>query len=87
MAAAHAASAGGRGRETCLSPALPLSGGGGVGQAGDAAHGVVDAVALEPAAAQDLAGPHPDKDALRSCADLIVRAVVLPLPAGQRTGG
>jgi hypothetical protein len=41
-------------------------------QAGDAAHGVVDAVAFEPAVAEDLLGLHSSKDVLNSCADLLV---------------
>ncbi len=51
-------------------------------QAGDAARGVVDTVALESAVAEDLPG-HAGEDTLDAGADLPVERVALPLPAGQ----
>lgn len=41
-------------------------------QPGDAAHGVVDTVALEPAVAEAFPGLHPGKDVLHSRTDLLV---------------
>jgi hypothetical protein len=57
---------------TCLSSATVLSSKVETVQAGDAAHGVVDAVTLETAVAENLPVFHPGKDVLHSCTDLLV---------------
>ncbi len=62
----------------CLS-----SGEGEVVQAGDAEHGVVDAVALEAAVAEDLPALHAGEGVLDAGADLAVGGVVLLLPGRQ----
>ncbi|CCB77671.1 protein of unknown function [Streptantibioticus cattleyicolor NRRL 8057 = DSM 46488] len=49
-------------------------------QAGDAEHGVLDAVALQPAVAKDLPALHPGEDVLYTGADFAVGGVVLLLP-------
>jgi hypothetical protein len=54
----------------------PLPGEGEVVQAGDAEHGVVDAVAFEAAVAEDLPGLHTGEDVLDAGADLLVGLVV-----------
>jgi hypothetical protein len=52
-------------------------------QAGDAEHGVVDAVAFEAAVAEDLPGLHAGEDVLDAGADLLVGLVVGLFPVGQ----
>ncbi|GAA2694564.1 hypothetical protein GCM10009864_81730 [Streptomyces lunalinharesii] len=49
-------------------------------QAGDAEHGLVDAVAFQSAVAEDLPALHPGEDMLDASPDLSVRAVVFLLP-------
>jgi hypothetical protein len=56
-------------------------------QAGDAEHHGVNAVALQTAVAKDLPGLHPREDGLDSGTDLLVRVVVLLLPAAEITTG
>jgi hypothetical protein len=51
-------------------------------QAGDSAHRVMDAVALQAAVAEDLPGLHAGEGVLDTGADLAVGSVVLFLPGG-----
>src|SRR4051812_11671237 len=60
-----------------------LSDDGEVVHAGDAEHGVMDAVAFEAAVAEDLPVLHAGEDLLDACADLLVGRVVGLFPAGQ----
>lgn len=60
-----------------------LSGEGEVVHPGDAEYGVVDAVAFEAAAAEDLPGLHPGENMLDPGADLLVGLVVLLLPGRE----
>jgi hypothetical protein len=53
---------------------------GDVVQAGDAEHGVVDAVAFQAAVAEELPALHAGEGVLDAGADLAVRDVVLLLP-------
>lgn len=57
-----------------------LSGEGEVVHPGDAEHGVVDAVSLEAAVAEDLPGLHAGKGLLDPGPDLLVGLVVLLFP-------
>lgn len=52
-------------------------------QAGDAEHGVVNAVALQPAVAEDLPAFHPGEGVLHAGADFAVGGVVLLLPVRE----
>ena len=52
-------------------------------QAGDAEHGVVDAVALESAVAEDLPGIHAGEGVLDAGPDLAVGGVVFLFPGGE----
>src|SRR5882757_1316850 len=56
-------------------------------QAGDSEHGVVHAVALQSAVAEDLPGLHPGEDVLDAGPDLLVGSVVFLLPVGQFFAG
>ncbi|GAA3499084.1 hypothetical protein GCM10019016_061870 [Streptomyces prasinosporus] len=60
-----------------------LSGESEVVQAGDAEHGVVDAVAFEAAVAEDLPGLHAGEDVLDAGADLLVGLDVFIFPGRQ----
>lgn len=60
-----------------------LSGEGEVVEAGDTEHGVVDAIALELAVAQDLPALHAGEGVLNTGADLLVRPVVLLFPVRE----
>ena len=51
--------------------------------AGDAEHGVVDAVAFEAAVAEDLPGLHAGEDVLDAGADLLVGLVVFLFPVRE----
>jgi hypothetical protein len=61
-------------------PPSSSPGEGEVVQAGDAEHGVVDAVALEAAVAEDLPGLNAGEGVLDACADLAVGGVVFLFP-------
>jgi hypothetical protein len=52
-------------------------------QAGNAEHGVVHAVALEAAVAQDIPVFHPGKDMINAAPDLFMGPVVFLRPVGQ----
>ncbi|GGV83968.1 hypothetical protein GCM10015535_28090 [Streptomyces gelaticus] len=52
-------------------------------QAGEAEHGVVHAIALEAAIAEDLPGLHAGEGVLDAGADLAVGGVVLLFPCGE----
>src|SRR6478735_12379405 len=60
-----------------------LSGEGEVVHAGDAKHGVMDAVALESAVAEDLPGLHAGEDVLDAGPDLLVGLVVFLFPTRE----
>lgn len=60
-----------------------LSGEDEVVQAGDAEHGVVDAVAFQAAVAEDLPALHPGEGVLDAGSDFAVGGVVFLLPGGQ----
>lgn len=63
--------------------AARLCGEGEVVHARDAAHGVVDSVAFEPAVAEGFPGLHTGEDVLDAGAHLLVGLVVGFLPIGQ----
>ena len=52
-------------------------------QAGDPEHGVVDAVALQPAVAEDLPALHPGEDVLDAGTDLAVEALCSSFQSGS----
>lgn len=60
-----------------------LSGEGEVVHAGDAKHGVMDAVALQAAVAEDLPGLHAGEDVLDAGSDLLVGLVVFLFPVRE----
>ena len=60
-----------------------LSGEGEVVHPCDAEHGVVDAIALQAAVAEDLPGLHAGEDVLDAGADLLVGLVVLLFPVRE----
>src|SRR4051812_9826273 len=52
-------------------------------QAGDAEHGVVNAIAFQSAVAKDLPALHPGEDVLHAGTDLAVGSVVFLLPGRE----
>lgn len=64
-------------------PLVELLGENEVVHPGDAEHGVMDAVALEAAVAENLPGLHTGEDVLGAGADLAVRAVVFFFPGRE----